>query len=293
MDIFAFVQKRLPRLCLNPGFDFSRHTTFGIGGVAAAEALPANGAELAALCGVLEGAGIPYCYLGAGANVLASDEPFEGVVIRFARMGALSREGTDIVAGAGVTGGALLRFARENGIGGLEFLAGIPMTVGGAAVMNAGVPEGHLGDAVRSVTAVMDGKERVFGREACQFSDKYSVFQEKIAVTRVVMEGYPCDPARIRERERAFLAKRRGLPKGRSAGCVFVNPAGGSAGKLIDDCGFKGLRVGGAYVSPRHANFIVSEGATAGEVAALIEKVKDGVFEKTGILLREEVKRLP
>lgn len=293
MDICALVKSGLPRLDLEPRFDLSKHTTFGIGGVAAAAASPADEEELCALLALLEEEGVSYCFLGAGANVLAREEDYAGVVIRFRRMDALSCEGAKITAGAGVTGGALLRFAREHGIGGPEFLAGIPTTVGGAAVMNAGVAGGHLGDLVSSITAVSAGKAVRFGREDCKFGEKYSVFQQKIAVTEVVLEGYPCDPGLIRLREEAFRRRRRELPKGRSAGCVFVNPKGISAGRLIDGCGLKGLRVGGAYVSPRHANFILSDGATEAEVSALIAKIKAAVYEQTGIVLREEVKRLP
>ncbi len=295
MDLCALLKNSLPALSLQPDFSFARHTTFGIGGTAAVAASPGSEEELAALLHGLHLAEIPYCYLGAGANVLAADGRFEGVVIRFDRMRKLScdLDRAIVTAGAGVTGGALLRFARERGIGGLEFLAGIPMTVGGAVVMNAGTAEGYIGDCVRSVTAVTERGEAEFSHADCGFSQKYSVFQEKIAIGRVALQGERCAPETIRAREQGALQRRSRLPRGRSAGCIFVNPAGNSAGRLIDGCGLKGLRVGGAFVSPEHANFILSENATEKEVDALIRQVQRTVFERTGIFLREEVKRLP
>lgn len=293
MDIRKFLKDSFPSLPFEEDFSFARHTTIGCGGTAAAAVSPSDGAELAALLSCLEKFGIPYCFLGAGANVLPSEGVFEGVVVRFGRMNALTREGRTISAGAGVTGGALLRFARQNGLGGLEFLSGIPMTVGGAAVMNAGVRGKHMSDVVCEVTAVRKGRTETFSAADCLFSEKRSVFQSGIAVAGVKFACRPSSEEEILSGSARYRALRRRLPKGRSMGCVFVNPEGRSAGEIIEACGFKGYSAGGARVSEAHANFILNEGAGSAEISALIEEIKTSVFERTGILLAEEIKRIP
>ena len=258
-------------LWLERDFSFAAHTSIGCGGIAAACARPADAAELCKLLALLGREAVPYCFLGAGNNVLPADGFFDGVVICFSRMNGIASDGLGIVCGAGVSAGKLLRFAEERGIGGLEFLTGIPASVGGAAVMNAGVREGHLADVVSTVTGIQGG----------------------IAVTGVCLRGTRSTPEEIRKKRQAFSEKRKRLPKGKSMGCVFVNPAGMSAGALIEDCGLKGLRVGNAYVSEAHANFIINGGAASAEIEALISMVKERVFRQTGILLREEIKRVP
>ena len=293
MDIFALLRDCFPDLCLEQDFSFARHTTIGCGGRAAVCASPASEEELAALLAWLAKRSIPYCFLGAGANVLPRDGDFDGVVVRFSRMNSLEEADGMIAAGAGVTGGALLRFAGAHRLGGLEFLTGIPTTVGGAVTMNAGVASGHLGDIVERVVGVEKGKLRVFSRAECRFSEKTSVFQEGIAVAKAYLRTEPSDEEAIRARMACFREKRKHLPKGRSMGCVFVNPEGRSAGAVIDSCGLKGLSVGGARVSEIHANFILNEGGTAEDISILIATVKKRVFERTGILLREEVRRIP
>ncbi len=294
MDIFALLREKDSTLYLERGFSFARHTTIGCGGRASVAAYPSNPAQACALLSYLDGEKIPYCYLGAGANVLPSDEDFDGVVVRFTRMRRLAAEGDEVIAESGVTGGALLRFAREKRRGGLEFFTGIPMTAGGAAAMNAGVSERHCSDVVTRVMCVCRGKIAVFGENDLRYGDKTSIFLEDgLAVLRVHFRTARSARGEI-ERERArFAARRASLPAGRSMGCVFVNPAGRSAGAIVDACGLKGISVGGARVSEKHANFILNEGATASEIAELIEIVKLRVLESTGIALREEIRRLP
>lgn len=293
MDCFSLLRARMNGLWLERDFSFAAHTSIGCGGIAAACARPADAAELCKLLAFLGREAVPYCFLGAGNNVLPADGFFDGVVICFSRMNGIASDGLGIVCGAGVSAGKLLRFAEERGIGGLEFLTGIPASVGGAAVMNAGVREGHLADVVFTVTGIQNGEIREFSREECKFSEKYSIFQGGIAVTGVYLRGTRSTAEEIRKKRQDFSEKRKRLPKGKSMGCVFVNPAGMSAGALIEDCGLKGLRVGNAYVSEAHANFIINGGAASAEIEALISMVKERVFRKTGILLREEIKRIP
>ena len=293
MEYFARLEKQLPYIVFERDFSFARHTTIGCGGTALLAAYPKDGESLALLLKTLAQENVPYCFLGAGANVLPSDGVFEGVVVRFSNLSALSADGTRIFAGAGVTAGALCRFARENGLSGFEPFTGIPSTVGGGITMNAGVAEGHFSDLVEEVVGVVDGELVHFTAKDCAFSEKTSVFQSGIAVVQAVLVGEECPQAEILRRTRYFREKRKHLPKGRSMGCTFVNPAGVSAGKLIEECGLKGVCLGGARVSEKHANFILNEDGSASDVSALIAFVSGEVERKTGIRLREEIRRIP
>ena len=274
-------------------FSFARHTTIGCGGTAAAAFSPSDERQLVALLRFLKEQGIAHCFLGAGANVLPAEGRFDGAVIRFDGFSRLRCEGEFLIAGAGVTGGRLLRFAREHGLGGAEFLTGIPLSMGGAAVMNAGVRGAHIGDLVAEVRGISDGAVSVFSHRDCMFGEKKSVFQSGIAVTEIRLKLERMSEKESLARAADFRSKRAHLPKGRSMGCVFVNPQGKPAGALIEACGLKGTRMGGARISDVHANFILNDGGTSEDVAALLALVKRRVYEATGILLEEEIKRIP
>ncbi len=291
MGIFALLRARLPALGMEREFDFSRHTTIGCGGRAAAAVFPASKEELLTLFRVLKQEKIPYFLLGAGANVLPAEERFDGAVVRFSRMQSLRREKSSVVAAAGVTGGALLRFAEKELLSGFEPFTGIPTTVGGGTAMNAGVPARHFADLVEEVEAVAEGEPVLLKAKDCAFGEKESIFTGKTAIVSVRMRGTEGDPETIRRTLAEYRGKRKELPHGRSMGCVFVNPPECPAGKLIECCGLKGARFGGASVSNVHANFILNEGGTASDVAALADFVKEEVRRKTGILLREEIRR--
>ena len=293
MEQFAELPARFPKVVWERGFSFSRHTTIGCGGTASFAASPGDTESAAELLVYLRKRGIPHCFLGAGANVLPADAPFEGVVVRFGRLNTLYADGETLFAGAGVTGGALLRFACAHGLGGFEAFTGIPMTVGGGITMNAGVAETHFSDVTATVIGIERGKITTLSHRDCAFSEKFSIFQSGIAVTGAYLKGKASSLCEISRRLETFRAKRAHLPKGRSMGCVFVNPEGDSAGRLIERCGLKGARVGGAVVSKAHGNFILNEGGTSADVSTLIALIKREVERKTGILLREEVRRLP
>lgn len=289
---FAHLSEKYPKLQLEHNFSFARHTTIGCGGIAAVCAYPEDSAEAAELFGYLLRQRIPHCILGAGANVLPPDGFYEGVVVRFTKMRTLTADGALFQAGAGVTGGALCRFARERSFSGFEPFTGIPMTLGGGVTMNAGVRGGHFSDVVVRVTGIENGKIKIFSQKDCKFFEKESIFQSGIAVTEIFLKGEPAPRQTIEERTAFYRARRQHLPKGRSMGCTFVNPEGLSAGKLIEECGLKGLRIGGAKVSEAHANFIINEGGTSKDVDRLIELIRQRVTEKTGVSLREEIRRL-
>lgn len=292
MGLFAILQGEFPSLAMEERFSFARHTTIGCGGYADVAASPSGAKELARLMRFLHAEHIGYVLLGAGANVLPTDGRFEGVVVRFDRMRGVKRKGSSVFADAGCTGGALLRFARESGLSGFEPFAGIPMTVGGAIAMNAGVRAGYMGERVKRVLALSEGELRILSARDCRFGMKCSVFTGSIAIVRAELSSVPSERERIRRKEQFFLAARRNLPSGRSMGCAFVNPPELSAGALIEVCGLKGAREGGAYVSPQHANFILNKGGSAHDVALLADRIKETVFGRTGILLREEFRRL-
>ena len=293
MEIFARLRGRFPLLALEAPFAFSRHTTIGTGGTCAVAASPASERSCAELVRFLQEEGIPHVFLGVGANVLPQEGRYEGVVVRFCRMRRLTARGTRVYAGAGVTGGALLSFCEQRGIGGFSAFSGIPMSVGGGVAMNAGVRERHFSDVVRAVLTVQGGKMRILHAEECRFSEKSSAFLQGLPVLGAFLEGVACSPREIARESCYFRTRRRVLPKGRSMGCVFVNPKGASAGALIEQCGLKGRCCGGAVVSDVHANFILNEGGTSEDVSRLIRLVKEEVFRRTGILLREEIRRIP
>ena len=151
MQLYPRLHAKFPALLLQPSFDFARHTTIGCGGTSEVAAYPSSIEEAALLLAYLTRERIPMCFLGAGANVLPSDGNFEGVVVLFRRLNALCADGTIVYAGAGVTGGELLKFACRSSIGGFSPLSGIPLTVGGGVTMNAGVKDLYFSDLVRRV----------------------------------------------------------------------------------------------------------------------------------------------
>lgn len=292
MDLFSVLSARFAGVPFGRDFSLARHTTIGCGGVAAVVAEPPDGESLASLLAYLKRERIPCFLMGAGANLLPSDGRFEGVVVRFSRMNALRSEGTAVFAGAGVTGGALCRFAAERGLSGCEPFTGIPMTVGGGTAMNAGIAEGHFSDVVEEVVAAEGGRLFSLDRADCAFSEKRSLFSEGVAVVGVKLRLHGAPREEIGLRAAGYRARRSTLPKGRSMGCAFVNPPKESAGRLIERCGLKGTRFGGAVVSARHANFLINEGGSAEDVSRLADLVKETVFARTGILLREEFRRM-
>ena len=293
MDILRLLDEGLPAISKERDFSFARHTTIGSGGVASAALYPSDIEEAAHCLSFLKSNQIPHCLLGAGANVLPRDGLYEGAVVRFSRMNVLDADADGREAGAGVTGGALLSFAKSSCITGFEPFAGIPTTVGGGVAMNAGISAAHFSDLVLSVVACDRGKIKTFSRDECLFSEKNSVFLEGIAVLGVYFKAERSTQAEIEARTTYYLERRKHLPRGRSMGCTFVNPEGRSAGALIDGCGLKGMRIGQAHVSEEHANFIINEGTCSGDIARLIDRVKEHVFNMTGILLREEIRRIP
>jgi UDP-N-acetylmuramate dehydrogenase len=272
-------------------------TWFGLGGPARFMASPASPDELAGLwCGALD-AGMPFKVLGGGANVLISDDGFDGLVVRLDHAAFTAVDYAAAAAGIVTAGGGadLMKLSREcsrRGLAGLEAMAGIPGSAGGAVRMNAGGRFGSFSDAVRSADLVSpDGVVRRVSADELGFGYRQSELGGAIVVA-VELALRPDDPARTYRRFREIWDyKRDSQPMAdRSAGCIFKNPPGASAGALIDAAGLKGVRRGGACVSTRHANFIVAEpNARAADVIALIDQVREAVARRTGIELETEI----
>lgn len=278
------------------------YTTFGIGGPARLLADVADAAQLRQAVLWAERRGMPYTVLGRGSNVLVSDEGFDGLVVRNARSTRFELlQENHLRAESGVAIERLIAATVELGWSGLEHYAGIPSTLGGALWQNLHFlsPErsrlAFVAELVEAATVLVDGVVEHVDRDWFGFGYDASRLHEGDAVLLdATLRLAPADPDALREVVRANLAWRAErhpvAAATRSAGCVFRNPPGSSAARAIDAAGLKGLRVGGAVVSRRHANFVVNAGgATAGEVRALIERVSARVERHSGLVLEPEL----
>ncbi|HTO52692.1 MAG TPA: UDP-N-acetylmuramate dehydrogenase [Myxococcota bacterium] len=239
--------------------------------------------------------GLPLLVLGGGFNLLVRDGGVRGVVVRLAGLRRVELAGADGVrAEAGASHSQVTRFAADHGRAGLEFAVGIPGTVGGWIAMNAGTRAREMKDVVRSVELFDPAPGRVVTRARAELAFHYrrSELPAGALVLAATFATTADAPERIRERQKQLLAERRATqPVDQpSCGSVFVNPPGDFAGRLLEAAGLKGTRIGGAVISPLHANFIVNAGgARAADVLALIAKARQSVREASGIALQTEV----
>jgi UDP-N-acetylmuramate dehydrogenase len=272
-----------------------RHTSLRVGGVADALATPGSVArvqDLVALCAAHD---LPLLPLGGGFNTLVRDAGVDGVVLRTQRLRGLALEaGSVIRAEAGVSHSQMTRLCVEHALGGLEFGAGIPGTVGGWVAMNAGIPSGEIGARVLEVEVATPEGRRTLGRDALRFGYRRVEGlppRAVIVAARFALE--PAAPDAVRTAIERHLAHRRATQPidQPSCGSVFKNPPGEHAGRLIELAGLKGAREGGARISSVHANFIVNDGgACADDVLALIRRAQDAVQSGRGIVLEPEVR---
>ena len=236
--------------------------------------------------------GIRLWLLGGGTNIACRDGALRGAVISTGALSRACHNGSSIRVQAGFSLAALVRRCCELGLSGLEPLAGIPGSVGGATAMNAGGRYGFIGPLAEEVrTLTFRGEERRYNRPADRFRYRGSDFQREV-ITEVALKLTPSTPDRVRKRMCTILREKLGTQplSERSAGCVFKNPSGHCAGKLIDDCGLKGAKTGGMQVSCIHANFIVNTGGgTYEQFQKLVRLIKDEVRTKFGIELELEV----
>ena len=276
----------------------AKHTSFRIGGPAKRMAFPKTREQLVVLMGFLQDAGVKPLLIGNGTNLLVADKGLDTVVIDTSAELShieLTDEG-EIAADAGVSLAKLALFAWKNGLTGLEFAHGIPGTVGGGVCMNAGAYGGEMKQVLRSA-AVLFPEEgiRTLSCEELNLSYRHSLLTEhpEAVVLYAEFELTPGDPEAIRAAMRELMAKRKASQplEWPSAGSTFKRPKGHFAGTLIDQCGLKGLTVGGAQVSEKHAGFLINRGgATFADMAELIRQVQQRVLEETGVTLEPEVK---
>lgn len=236
---------------------------------------------------------VPLRVLGGGSNVVVADEGVRGAVLHLGTLHRIVRDGNRITAGAGVTLPSLLRATKEVGLAGLEKLTGIPAMVGGAVAMNAGTRDGETFEHLVSLTLVdPDGRIVVHGRDQFRATYRDGGLRDAIVV-QATWELTPDDPKAIFERFSVSLKKRNATQpvSQRSVGCVFRNPAGDAAGRLIEVAGCKTLRIGGLEVSGMHANYFVNDGrGTAADFVALMGEVRSRVRARFGVELEPEVK---
>lgn len=276
----------------------SAHTTFEIGGPAEWLVEPTSERQVRDVVLLCHAQGVPFRVLGLGSNVLAADEGVRGVVLRlaenFARVKVDTASGA-VVAQAGASNAEVAEAACAAGLAGYEFASGIPGTVGGAAIMNAGAYDGEFKDVAASVRCLTPEGDivEVPAQEAAWSYRRSMMMERGYVVLGVTLRLQPDDPAAIRARM-DDLARRRAekqpldMP---SAGSTFKRPQGYFAGKLIQDAGLRGYKVGGAQVSCKHTGFVVNAGgATAADVLQLIADVQQRVFENEGVRLEPEVR---
>ncbi len=286
-----------PALTVKTEEPMSRHTSFQIGGPVELM-VEASSAESAIFAlETLRDHGIPYLILGNGSNLLVSDEGISGAVVKLTDTSCM-RTGNRITAGAGILLGKLALFAQKEGLSGLAFAFGIPGTLGGACMMNAGAYGGEMKDVVVQTTCLdSDLNQIVLQGAAHEFGYRTSVFKKipncLILSTELLMkEG---DPAQIRAEMDDYASRRREKQplEYPSAGSVYKRPEGYFAGALIEQCGLKGKQIGGAQVSEKHAGFIVNRGgATCNDVLRLIELIQETVLKDTGVMLECEICRV-
>jgi UDP-N-acetylmuramate dehydrogenase len=272
------------------------HTTWRIGGPADVFIEPASRKDIALLLEFARENNQPVTVIGNGSNLLVSDNGLKGVVIKIGdALGHVRIVEEKLIAEAGAKLGRVTAIAQAAGLGGLEFAVGIPASIGGAVTMNAGANGAAMADVVDTVT-VMDyqAREHVLSAADLDFGYRTSRLQRlEAVVVEIELRLAPRDPLEIRRRSEEYLRRRRVTQPldSPSAGSVFKNPPGEAAGRLIELAGAKGLRVGDAVVSEKHANFIINAGkAKSEDVLLLIGRVREMVRDKFGIELELEVK---
>lgn len=275
----------------------SHHTTYRIGGPAALFVTVNSYPALLKTIDILRREGVEWVVLGKGSNILASDRGYEGCVIVLGReFSRMAFNGCEVTAGAGASLARLVTDTLSHSLSGLECLVGIPGTVGGAISMDAGTRREWIGSRVRDVVTLRPGE----GLHRYAASDiEWGYRYTNIPTSEIILEATflleEAQKSQVAERMEALVSRRRlRQPLGKpSCGSVFRNPGSRSVGQLVDSCGLKGYKVGGACVSDVHANFIVNEGgARAADVIAVMGHVHDTVLDRYGIDLVPEVKCL-
>lgn len=296
--LYDRLRGELPGLEVLTDEPMSRHTTFRVGGPAKLMALPKTEEETVAAVRLARELEVRPVFVGNGSNLLVDDAGLDAFVVKMTPgLSWWRTEGTVLTAGSGILLGSLANEAARHGLTGLEFAHGIPGSLGGAVTMNAGAYDGEMRQVVTSVR-VLDHRGEIaeIPAEQCEFSYRHSAFSggERLILSAALQlaEG---DQTAIRGRMEELMARRKEKQplEYPSAGSTFKRPEGHFAAALIDRCGLKGLTVGGAQVSEKHAGFIINTGgATCRDILNLMEQVRERVFRETGVELEPEVKYL-
>lgn len=280
-------------ICLQESM--ASHTTFRIGGLADCFVELENEEQLIKIQKYLRQVGVPFFILGNGSNLLVSDDGYRGVILRIGpKMSRVRVEGCAVIAQAGASMAQIARTALEHGLTGMEFASGIPGTIGGGVVMNAGAYGGELGGIVTQVNVVnADGEVMELDNETMEFGYRTSTIRNHaFTVTEVRLRLEKGDPQQIRARMEELAARRREKQplEYPSAGSTFKRPDGYYAGQLIMEAGLRGFQCGGARVSDKHCGFVVNTGnATAADVRELIREIQERVREQFHVNLETEV----
>lgn len=297
-NIYEKLTQILPEAQVKADEPMKNHITFRVGGPADVFVTPKTKEELAQVIACCKEEKIPYYIIGNGSNLLVGDKGVRGVVIQiFKEMNGITCEGTKIRAQAGALLSLVAAKALEAELTGFEFAAGIPGTLGGACVMNAGAYGGEMKDILSEVTVLTEeGEFLTIPKEKLELGYRTSVIAKK---GYIVIEAVMCLEKGEKEKIKAYMdeLKEKRVSKQPleypSAGSTFKRPEGYFAGKLIQDAGLRGFQVGGAQVSEKHCGFVINKDhATAADIAELMRQVSDKVEEKFGVGLEPEVKRL-
>lgn len=276
----------------------AEHTTFRIGGPADYLILPGSISEVTSALTLAQQYSIPVTVIGNGSNMLVLDKGIRGMVLKFGRnMSDIRLQGDKVLVGSGAILGDVSRFAAGKHLKGMEFAVGIPGSIGGAVFMNAGAYDGEMSHVISAVSAVcLDGTLRRFSHAQLDFGYRHSIFQDNhCIICDVELKLQAGQMQEIEDKMSEYTKKRESrqpveMP---SAGSTFKRPAGYFAGTLIEQAGLKGLKIGGAQVSEKHAGFIINAGgATAQDVLSLIQEVQRRVYEYAGVKLHPEVRVL-
>ena len=292
------LERELPGLELRRDEPMARHTTFKVGGPATLMALPGTEEELLAAVRTALEEGITPLFVGNGSNLLVDDAGLDALVVKTApRVSRVEVRENTLRAGAGISLAQLASEAADHGLTGLEFAHGIPGSLGGAVVMNAGAYGGELCQVISQVRALDSrGQVRELAGDACDFSYRHSRFSAGgWLILSATVELASGDPAAIRGRMEELMARRKAKQplEYPSAGSTFKRPEGHFAAALIEGCGLKGLTVGGAQVSEKHAGFVINRGgATCADILSLVDRVQEEVLRQTGVELEMEVRIL-
>ncbi len=271
-----------------------KHTSIGVGGSASFFAEISTLYALNNIIDLCEDYGIRYKIIGNGSNILASDKGYDGLVINLLKLKDIYfvKDKVRVMAGAKISD--VISFCAENKLSGVEWFYGIPATLGGAVTMNLGAFNHSISDNLIFVETIENGKIKTYSKQECKFSYRKSIFKNKKYPIVCAYFSFPLKDKKeiIETSKRCMSYRKERQPSEKSFGSAFVNPNNAFAGKIIEDLGLKGYRIGGAEISKKHANFIINTGnATAKDVKNLIDYVKF-MAEKKDIKLKEEVEYL-